>query len=996
MFKKIFTLTLSFLLLNIVMLAQSGKISGRVTDSQTGEPLIGANVIVLNTDYGAATDINGEYSIANIPPGVYSLKASYIGYQNVTIQNIRVVTGLTQEVDFPLPSSSFATEEVVIVSERPLIEKSSTNAVRIVDSEALEVLPTRSITSIAALQPGVVLQNYYVSIRGSRPNETGYVLEGTDVKDPVSSNGGNLVYITPDAIEELLVHAGGYTAEYGNANAGIIQTSLKTGKDKYHFSLRGETDNFGNYPGDKFLGTYSYGYSDLVFTASGPIVSDKIKFFVSGENYFIRDTNPIFLSASPETYSDGSLVDETVIYDNGTNGGSTEEGQILSWEGGNIPGVFLNRYSFAGTLLMDFKPLIVKLSAASNWSQERMANSTGDPTLLNMFNTERYPMVDRSSFLLNAKGTYLLSDKMFIEGEVSFLDSRFKQYDPYFKDDVLAYSDSAAAAAYGFDYYSYYTPPVDYDFYGFPFTREGALLTSYYKRHYQYMGGSLDFTSQMEDHEFKAGVEYKRWTIRNYSFYSPASVWRNVRENPDRVRSTEELVSLLQESYSAFNNYGYDILGNESDEGLYDARHPVFASAYIQDKYESDDIIINAGLRFDLIDMDTYALVDEESPSLDDETNALADSSLKESSTFMYVTPRLGFSFPVTDRTVFHMQYGKFIQSTALSLSYKGVHRIAYQMAGAYAFNDPLAFDLEPVKTTQYEIGFSQQFTDFAAFDATAFYKDIVGLPVYAIQEVEAGLEVGDYAIYANQDFATTRGIEFSLKIRRTQRVRLELNYTYSDAKGTNSFSSSGFGSVQSNGNVPTIVLALDYNQTHRGSMMFDYRFEKGDGGPIFERLGLNVLFTFNSGHPYTLAKDLGLGQEEAWTGGVVGTDTRQRSPNGPPNSLTTPWVYNFDLKVDKTVSIWNFDVNFYVYVQNVLNTKNVINVYDKTGSDKDDGFLSSEAGKTVVGGSRYTERFADLYRSLNLENRQHYWSQKGYDIYDTPRQLRLGILVNF
>lgn len=244
MYKKIFALTVSFLLLNIAVLSQTGKITGKVTDKQTGEPLIGANVIVLNTDYGSATDINGEYTIYNIPPGNYDLRASFIGYQSVTIQNIRVVSGLTQEVDFPIPSTAFATEEIVIVSERPLIEKSSTNAVRIVDSESIESLPTRDLDKIAALQPGVVVQNDLITIRGSRPDETGYMIEGADVKNTVSRDGGSLINITPDAVQEILIQAGGYNAEFGGANAGIIQSNLKTGKDVYNFSLRAETDKF--------------------------------------------------------------------------------------------------------------------------------------------------------------------------------------------------------------------------------------------------------------------------------------------------------------------------------------------------------------------------------------------------------------------------------------------------------------------------------------------------------------------------------------------------------------------------------------------------------------------------------------------------------------------------------------------------------------------------------------------------------------------------------
>jgi hypothetical protein len=88
-------------------------------------------------------------------------------------------------------------------------------------------------------------------------------------------------------------------------------------------------------------------------------------------------------------------------------------------------------------------------------------------------------------------------------------------------------------------------------------------------------------------------------------------------------------------------------------------------------------------------------------------------------------------------------------------------------------------------------------------------------------------------------------------------------------------------------------------------------------------------------------------------------------------------------------------DFNFYIYVQNLLNTKNVINVYDQTGNGYDDAFLSSGDAANIIAGSRYTERFADLYQTINLTNRQHYLDAKGFDVFSMPRQIRAGVLVN-
>ncbi len=996
MFRRFLTTTILTLLFAVVSLAQTGKVGGKIVDRETNQPLIGANVLVVGTSLGAATDVNGEYTISNIPPGTYTLRATYLGYQEVSLENIKVIAGLTAEANFKLPTKALETQAVVIVSQRPLIQKSATNAVRIVDAEDLQSLPVRSINAVIGLQAGVVQQNGVTFVRGSRGDETGYMVEGAAVKNVISRNGGNLVYVVPDAVQEILVQAGGFSAQYGGANAGMISQDFKTGTDQYHLSFRMETDNFGNYPGDKFLGTYSYGYNDYTVTVSGPVLSDKLKIFLAGENNFIRDYNPLFFSPNPRAYSDGALFDTTKVYDTGALSGNPKDYQILKWQGGNIPGRMQNQYALNGTLSLDMKPLLVRLSGSFSNTKVRNNGSS----IINNFDLARLGYTSSSNAFLNLKGTYLLAGNSYIEANVSYLDDRAKNYDGVLKDNFFAYSDSLVASQYGWtNFQNYFTGPAQYDFYGFPFNRPGAPLSGYGFRKWTSLGGNVAFTTQIGKHEIKAGASYQRWTVRGYGVNGADALLSNARNNPDIARNPAAWQLLLQSSnYRNLNGiYGYDFFGNEVNSGLFGPHHPVTSGAYIEDKIELNDLIVNAGLRFDYINMDSWRLADPTSPTYDINSKLPPASEILNGRTFSYVSPHLGFSFPVTDRTVFHFQYGKYVQAPGLDVAYGGILYATQIFIGGNAFTNPLAYDPEPLRTTQYEIGFTQQFTDFAAFDLTAFYKDIKGQLQYAFVRTAAGSQVATYPVYINQDFATTKGLELSLTLRRINRVRAQVNYTYSDAQGTNSFAGSGFGAIQVTGNVPTVIQPLDYNQTHRASIILDYRFGKDDGGPILQELGVNVLFTFNSGHPFTLAQPTGLGQSSAWTGGIIGVDTRQRRPSGPINATSTPWVYNMDLRIDKTVNILDkLNVNFYVYVQNLFNTQNVINVYDQTGNAYDDGFLSSTGAQTVIAGPRYTQRFADLYRALNLTNREHAFAVKGIDMFGTPRQLRAGFLINF
>lgn len=994
MFSKIYKILLLILFASSFAFSQSGRISGKVTDQQTGEPLIGANILVIGTSLGAASDVNGEYLITNLSAGQYSVKASYIGYGDVTISNVLVTSGITTRLNFELKPAGITTGEVVIVSQRPLIEKTSTNALRRIGPEDMENLGLRTLNAIVQIQPGVVRQNGVTYIRGSRPDETGYTVEGADVKNVLNRNGGSLVTITPAALQEVLVQAGGYTAEYGNANAGIISSEFKTGTNQYKFSFSAVTDNFGNYPGKKFLGTYTYGYSDYVFTASGPLFTDKLKLFVSAENQFNRD-NPKFFYANPETFSDGAPLATTKVYDTGANGGSKSDYQYLTWDAANIPGNSNNRYTFNGTVLFDNNPLLIRLAGAFTWQ-----TTGGTDGIFNIFNTDRIPRTDASNLLLNLKGTYILGSNSFIEANAGLFDGRNKTYDPIFKDDYLLYSDSLASSKYGwYPQPTYSQSAVAYDFYGFPFNRPGTVLTGWNKSHNSYITASASYTGQLGKHALKLGGSFQRYTVRRYILTANTDNFlTSLRANPDYARDSLSAL-LLDPLYTAITNYGYDVFGNETNEsGVFAPKHPLLASGYLQDRFEVNDLVINVGLRYDHIDMDSWKWENPQFPTVNQ--NNHTPTSVIKGDVFDYISPRIGFAFPVTDKTVFHLQFGKFVQAPALDQVYIAPTQAVRQLLGANLFGNAVpAYNPQPIRTTQYEIGFSQQISDFASLDITAFYKDIKGQLQYAVVNTEPGALRNKYNVFANQDFATTNGLEFSFKMRRVERISALLNYTFSSANGTNSGSGSAIGSSEVNGEQPTVLLPLDYNQTHRGSIILDYRFNKDDGGPILEQMGLNAVLTFNSGHPFTYSVWSGLAQSSAWTGGltpIASGDTRGRRPYGPINSATTPWVYNIDLRLDKTFSVYKFDVNVFIQVTNLLNTKSAINVYDKTGSADNDGFLSTTDAAQLIAQPRYTERFADLYRAISLGNRAAAYNVYGFDVYGPPRQLFAGIAVNF
>ena len=149
-----------------VQASTGGKIAGVVKDAQTGEALPNANVIVANTKLGTTADEKGHFFILNVPPGTYTIKATYIGYSAYTLQEVRVSGDLTTNLEIKMGSSDIQVEEVVIKAERPIIDKNATNAVRIVGAEDLDILPIRGVQQVFALQAGVVENQGALHISG--------------------------------------------------------------------------------------------------------------------------------------------------------------------------------------------------------------------------------------------------------------------------------------------------------------------------------------------------------------------------------------------------------------------------------------------------------------------------------------------------------------------------------------------------------------------------------------------------------------------------------------------------------------------------------------------------------------------------------------------------------------------------------------------------------------------------------------------------------------
>jgi outer membrane receptor protein involved in Fe transport len=958
--KSKFTLLtlLVFLITAIPSFAQSGKIVGKVTDLETGESLIGANILINGTNLGAATNVDGEYIILNVPPNTYTLVARYIGYKEVTKLNIQVSVNVTTEVNFQLPSQAYELGTVEIIAPKPLINKNLTNSVNIVRSEDIENLPVRGVNAIVSTQTGVVNQGGTIYVRGGRQDAVAYYVDGVLVNNPVF--GGAQTAPINNAIQEVQFQAGGYPAEYGGANAGIISTTTKIGGEKYHFSMEGITDEFTS-AGEKFIDTYSYGYSEYILTGSGPIFPSlkNIRFFVAGDYTWHKTPIAFYEGADFNNVFDPALGEnaDTINY-------IYPAGYRLNQ--GN------RQVQVQGNLSFDFNPFTIKLNGSFKRTDSR--NGVGVTQFLTASRAGEH---QDQTITSSMKITQVLSDRAYYDVIFNYFGDYYVDMDPIFEHNITAYGDSVMNAQVGTTLRGDGQLPTSLRAYGFTFTNGVIPWNGYRKQRTTSLGGKIGLLYQIGlHHELKTGADLNYYTIRRYSLPNPITIASFRRALPQGTG---------YDFYDRLDNYGYDAYGNKLSGGINGPKHPIFAAYYIQDKMEFSDLVVNFGLRLDYIDTDSKAF---KNPNNIKFVNNLVDpNDLVDVDPFTQVSPRLGFSFPVTDKTVFHAQYGKFIQQSQLRDIYEGYNVVADNIQGGYAIQQPVGFGLKPERSTQYEIGFKQQLGDVFAFDITGFYKDIKD----QIQErsiyAEPGANHRQYYAFVNGDFSTVKGIELKFDLRRVERISATLDYTYSDAQGTGSNPSSSFRQIwQSPTAIPYFpqqIAPLDFNQAHTGALNIDYRFADNDGPSLFgsqilSNFGINALFRFTSGFNFTRYTEDSFGNS--------------RVPTEPLNASTTPWTFQLDMKIDKSVSFGPFDANIYLWVINVLNTQNVVDVFPVSGDAYDDGWLSSPQGSQTVSGiaSQYGQQYADMYEQL--------YSTINYDSghFGPPRQIRLGVRLNY
>jgi hypothetical protein len=316
---------------------QTGKIAGRVSDAATNEPLIGANVVIQGTTLGASTDLDGFYTINNIPPGTYTVVVNFIGYRRLVTTNVVVKIDLTTRVDAKLQAQAIEVGEVVVRAERPIVQKDLTSTSVTVSSDELKRIPTENVGQVINIQAGVVGGHF----RGGRSNEVAYLVDGVTVNDPY--NNQRSLEIDNTSIREMEVISGTFNAEYGQAMSGVVNIVTQEGSSRYRGSLSAYTGDYVTSHTSTFPNVgrlTSFRTKNVQGSISGPALLDNLSFYATGRYYYDRGylygVRVYNVTDYAPTFPDP--VDRSIFINHNTG------------DGESVPMNPSRRYSFSGKL----------------------------------------------------------------------------------------------------------------------------------------------------------------------------------------------------------------------------------------------------------------------------------------------------------------------------------------------------------------------------------------------------------------------------------------------------------------------------------------------------------------------------------------------------------------------------------------------------------------------------------------------------------------------
>jgi outer membrane receptor for ferrienterochelin and colicin len=776
----LFILIILLLPINSILAGTTGKINGKVSDKKTGGPLPFVNIIIEGTNFGAATNIEGYYVILNLPPGKYNVKAQYIGYQPVAVENVSVSIDLTTTVNFELSETVVELEAVVIQGKQELIKKDVTSSQSLVSSDQIRALPVAELNDVLQLQAGVTRDaNGGFHIRGGRTSEIAYWVNGISITDAYDNSRG--IQIDNNSIQELQVISGTFNAEYGNAMSGIVNTVTKEGSRDFHGSIlfySGDrisnfTDYFPHINRVNPLSNYNFQGS-----LSGPIpfTNNLISFFINGRYYYDGG----YLFGERRYNPDGTKGDNSII---AMNGNKNLYGQ------GNIS------FSPVQELKINLEGLYSK-EDFRDYNHEYRWNPDGD--------VKKFA----KSYNATATITHMLSSSSFYTIKGSYFIKDFKEY------------------TYENPYDSRYQHPDSLNIIAYAFRTKGTNLHRFYRQTNTFIG-KIDFTSQvLQEHLVKFGAEVKSHQMKFDDYNLEPARLNGIPIEPFKPSIPGE---------DQTNRVKYDNKPFEASAYIQDKIE--FESVIINLGLRLDYFDSNGKVLVDIKDPNIFAPL---RPGM--QTLSIKEREpyfYKDASPKFQISPRFGIAYPISATGVVHFSYGHFLQIPPLQYLFQnGPYKIPNSGLNVGVYGNP---DIEPQKTIMYEIGFRQEFFDDYLIDVTGFYRDIrdwvTAGPIIQTYNLVT------YSIFTNKDYANVKGVALTFNKRFSNNFAFDINYTFQVAEGSNSSPEDEYYAAIGDREPSLFLIPMDWDQNHLINASLLMGFD-GWGVSLLARYGTGLPYT--------------------------------------------------------------------------------------------------------------------------------------------------------
>jgi outer membrane receptor protein involved in Fe transport len=887
--ERMFRLTSLLMIAILIMgagdaLARSnGKVAGTVKDKKTGEAIIGCNVVLEGTMMGAATDLDGRYSILNVPPGTYTLSVTIVGYAPTKIREVKVNIDLTTTIDVELTETVLELgHEVVIIAERPLVRKDQTAKTAVIGRDELSALPVSEFSQVLNLQAGFVAG----SLRGGRSGEVAYWIDGVPVTDVY--DGSQVVEVNKNLVQEVQLVSGAFNAEYGQAMSGIVNIATREGGRKFTGSLGFYGGDYVSTDKELFIGidkVNPFSIRNIEGNLSGPVLGDNLTFFVNGR----------FIHFGGWLNGERRFNPQNIAYTDSTGRFRISRDASGVGDGSIVPMNWSERKYAQAKLTWHVTPLlkatyniIYDNNDAKAYNRAYIYNPDGIGNNFTLSTTQILQI------------SHSLSSSTFYTIGASLFDKDLKYY---------LYEDPNDPR--------YVHPKVSIPVDAYSFLTGGTDLGRFHRSTTTGLV-KVDLSSQINQSNLvKAGLEFRHHKV----FYESMTLQPIASQQDINLASASPFIQTQIPPTSS--NY----------HDLYEHK-PVEFSGYLQDKMEFKDLIINLGVRFDYFEPDGVVLNDD--PTLNAQgiaANYTVDDpsiynpikpwniskSLAERRAYWYkkasskfkVSPRFGAAFPITDRGIVHFSYGHFFQIPRFERLYENPEfKIGLGTGNQGVIGNT---DLSPEQTINAELGFQQQLTEDLAVDVNAYIRDIRNLTSTRADQILIFGGSASYSKYVNSDFGFVKGLTVTLTKRFSGGLAATLDYTYQVARGTASDPNEARNAVAS-GALPEVqLIPLAWDQRHTLNATLSYSAV---------HWGASMIGQYGGGTPYTPRRS---------------TDVTTLLTN----SQLKPQYFNVDAQAFYNLSVDPLRLVIFLRVNNLFDIRNEIGVFDDTGRA---GFTTDEA----------------------------------------------------